>query len=168
MYYLFRTNGTLKLLDGELVNGMICKKSGTIFNRKWTPILAEAVLAELGLLEKAKALLNTGDTFAVLTDRLMATGVYRPGENVEGTIIGSEELPAALAAWLKSSGMDAEIEKNLPQVLPSTKEYIHRQRLGMFGSWAETYMREAGSELTQEQFNAAMMRALRHAHVKPQ
>ena len=166
MYYLFRSDGSLKLLDGELNNGMICKKSGSFLKRKWRPILAEEVLRELGLLEKANAFLNSGDTFALLTDPQIALGVYRPGTNVEGTVIGDDQLPELLGTWLKESGMGAEVEKNLPQVLPESRSYILSARLGMFGEWAKTYLIEAGPELTREQFADAMMRALRRAHVK--
>jgi len=133
MYYLFRTNGSIKLLDGELNNGMICKKSGSLLNRKWAPILVELVLRELGMLEEANALLNSGDIFSLLTDKKLAICVYRPGTNVEGNVIGDDELPQIFGAWLRETGMGAEIEKNLPQVMPETREYIFSTRVGMWG-----------------------------------
>jgi len=166
MYYLFRTNGSIKLLDGELINGMICKKSGSFLNRKWAPILAEPVLHELGLLDEANTLLKSGDTFALLTNPRTAVCVYRPGTNVEGTVIGDDKLPELLGAWLRETGMGAEIEKNLPQVLPKTKSYIFKSRLGIWAKWARQYLIEAGPELTREQFHEAMIRALSKAHVK--
>ena len=121
MYYLFRTNGSLRLLDGKLVNGMICKKGGSFFNRTWIPMLAEPVLRELGLLDNAIALANSGDAFSLLTDPLMATGVYRPGTNVEGEVIGDDELPQIFGIWLRESGMGVEVERNLPHVLPNAR-----------------------------------------------
>jgi hypothetical protein len=140
MYYLLRTDGSLKLLDGELINGVICKKSGSFLNRKWIPILA--------------------------TEPRLTPGGYHPGANTEGTVISDDQLPELLGNWLRESGMGAEIEKNLPQVLSGTKEFILKSRFGMFGEWAREYLIEAGPELTKEQFHKAMMRALRHAHVK--
>ena len=76
-------------------------------------MLAEPVLMELGLLEKANRIANSGDAFSLLTDRLMATGVYRPGTNVEGTVISDEELPALLGVWL--AGLRAESSSAHPR-----------------------------------------------------
>lgn len=166
MYYLLRIDGSLKLIDGELINGVICKKAGSFFKRKWIPILAEATLREIGLWESANTLLNSGDTLALLIDPRMASGVYRLGANVEGTVIGDDQFPTLLGTWLRESGMGAKIEKNLPQVLPKAKEYIFSMLLYRFGEEARRCLRDGDPELTLEQFDKAMMRALEKAHVK--
>lgn len=48
-------------------------------------------------------------------------------------MIGDDELPQIFGAWLRETGMGAEIEKNLPQVMPETREYIFSTRVGMWG-----------------------------------
>lgn len=161
MFYLLRDDGSVSLLDGSLVQGVICKKAGWLFNRKWLPLLSPNRLSQLGLLEKAHTLLDQEDVKALLADTGIMCCAYRPGSISEGTILDENQFPSFLVEWLRSSGIG---ERIFPSQEPQgAAAFAFKMKLGMFLDWAKEYLIEVGPEISPQRFQEAMLRALKRA-----
>lgn len=167
MYYLFRDNGSIALLHGSLVNGIICTKAGSFFNRKWVPFLSDRRLQELGLLEEARTLIESGNDSALAADSCIVSCAYRLGSNPEGTILDEEGFSRFLAGWIRESDVGKEIGLNPLRQPQGALAVAISMRLGMFVDWAKEYLEEIGPEISPQAFQDAMRRALQRAGLIP-
>lgn len=161
MFYLVKDDGSLSILHGSLIEGFIWRRSGLLFNRKWTAILSEKRLQELGLQQKAQALLEDDKGESLLSDPKIAGCAYHLGANPEGTIFDEKQFENFLLSWVRESGAREEISRGMR--MAGAPEWTIDTRFGMFLTWAKDYLDDIGPEVSPQAFQNTMMRALQRA-----
>jgi hypothetical protein len=153
LYLLIRTGGaSLLKLEGELIEGFICRKAGGMFRRKWLPIFSEGQLSAAGLLERARSLLAAEDQASLFADGQIMGCAYKPGPCPDGTVVKLDEIAGL---WLRNSSLGPK-----STYIASVSPTAFTIKVGSFLEHAERLLHRSGeTEISAEGFRDAMVHA---------